>query len=69
MKSRMNSLYVVAGALEPTDTTSTSGARVQLNKAKQHSPYALFLRSHAAELACNVNERADVKFAAILGYN
>lgn len=67
--NEMNSHYVVAISAEATELISVSGTLPQSNKAKQASPYASFLQGPAAALASNVSDRADVTFAAILGYN
>jgi hypothetical protein len=38
-------------------------------RSQSSSPYKAFLASPFSAIACNVPERADVTFAAILGYN
>ncbi|QCP52201.1 hypothetical protein FAZ95_23760 [Trinickia violacea] len=65
----MNSHHVVAMSFETKEAIPTNIARVQPAKTKQASLYASLLQNPLAMLASNVSDRADVSFAAILGYN
>lgn len=67
--NEMNPQNVTAMSFEIKEASSTNVPRVQASKSRRTSVYAALLQGPASMLASNVSDRADVSFAAILGYN
>ena len=67
--NEMNPQNVTAMSFEIKEASSTNSSRVQAAKSRRTSAYAALLHGPASMLASNVSDRADVSFAAILGYN
>jgi hypothetical protein len=65
----MTSYQTSAIRIASPELTKTSLAPMRQSKAERTTPYASLLRGPTSMLVSVVSERADVSFAAILGYN
>jgi hypothetical protein len=65
----MNACQDFAIACETAEAGPVMTPRVDLVTAKRISLYKALLHAPMSTLASNVSDRADVSFAAILGYN